>query len=86
MYGIREEFGIVKEQKAICSIQLLLDVLRARCQSPRCTAVPVVRHREISTTVVITSLYSSGHEYKFCSSYDANGIYAKNLQIVASLL
>ena len=86
MYNIREEFGMVKEKKVICSTELLLEVFRARCQTPGCTALPVVRYHTVSTTVVISSLCSSGHEYKFCSSHEVNGIYANNLQAAASLM
>ena len=36
--------------------------------------------------MVISILCSSGHEYKFCSSHEVNGIYANNLQAAASLM
>ena len=86
MYNVGKEILMVNKRKVICSIELLLDVFCARCQTSGCTAIPVVRYHTISTTVVITSLCSSGHEYKFCSSHDVNGIYANNLQVAASLM
>ena len=86
IYGMKEEFGMVKERKVICSMQLLLDIFQARCQTPGCTETPVVRYHVVSTSVVINSSCSSGHEYKFCSSHMDNGIYANNLQTAASLM
>ena len=75
MYNVEKEILMVNERKVICSIELLLDVFHGRCQTFRRT---VVHYHTISATVVITSLCSSAHEYKFCSSHEVNGIYANN--------
>lgn len=87
IYNVQKQFKMVTERKIICSLDLLLQLFRARCQTPGCVGVPAVSHHFIGTAIVINSTCSSGHNNRFCSSHELlNGLYVNNLQAAASLL
>ena len=47
---------------------------------------PIVKHHFIGTTLVVNCSCSAGHNYRFASSHEVNGIYANNIQAAASIL
>ena len=53
VYDLEEEFSIVKEQKFVCSLDILLAVFQARCHTPGCTALPTVKHSFVGVTVIV---------------------------------
>ena len=86
LYEIEQEFKTVTERKFISSLDLLLEVFQSRCQIPGCVHSPIVKHHFIGTTLIVNCSCSFGHNYRFASSHDVNGIYANNIQAAASIL
>lgn len=86
MYTMKEEFGMVKEKKFICSVDILLAAFQARCQTPGCTALPTLRYTFVGVTLIVNCECSSGHKYRFCSSHVVNEIHFNNLQAAASII
>ena len=86
LYSSKEEFKMVQETKFICSLDLLLAVFQARCQTPGCTALPSVRFHFVGVTINVNSTCSSGHTHRFCSSHRINDVYTSNLQVAASIM
>ena len=86
LYEMEQEFKLVTERKVISSLDLLLEVFQSRCQIPGCVHSPIVKHHFIGTTLIVNCSCSSGHNYRFASSHDVNGIYANNIQAAASIL
>ena len=86
VYAMKEEFCMVKEKKFICSLDILLAVFQARCQTPGCTALPSLRYTFVGITFILNCECSSGHKYRFCSSHVANEIHSNNLQVAASII
>ena len=86
IYKLTREIRMVDEKKFICSFDSMLSVFQAQCQEGGCTNATKVKHHFIGTTLVLTSSFLSGHTFQFCSSHDVNGIYASNLQILASII
>ena len=86
IYAMKEEYNMVQEKKIVCSLSLLLGVFQARCQTPGCTAVPNVRHHIVGITLIVNCVCSSGHQYRFSSSHQVNGIYANDIQVAASVI
>ena len=86
MNNFAREVELVKEKKFVCSLDLIINVFQARCQTPGCSNACTVKHHFIGTTLIVTCSCVSGHHFKFCSSHDVNGIYANNLQAAASVL
>ena len=80
VYSMKKEYKMVKEKKIVCSLDLLLQIFQSRCQTPGCTAESQIQYHFIGVTVVINSVCSEGHKYRFCSSPQVNDIYANNLQ------
>ena len=85
-YMLKPEINIVKEKKFICSLDLMLQIFMSCCQSPGCANVPHVKHHFIGTTLVVNSSCQDGHNVRFCSSHEVNGMYANNLQAAAAIL
>jgi hypothetical protein len=86
VYMVEQEYKIVTERKFICSLDLLLEVFRSRCQIPGCVQSPTVNHHFNGTTLIVNCSCSSGHNHRFTSSHYVNGIYANDIQAAASLL
>ena len=86
MYAMENECAMVQERKFVCSLDLLLATLQARCQVPGCAALPNVRCHFVGVTVIVNCQCSSGHNYRFCSSHQVNDVYANNLQAAASII
>jgi hypothetical protein len=86
VYLMKKEYKMVKEKKFVCSLDLLLQIFQSRCQTPGCTAESQIQYHFIGVTVVINSVCSEGHKYRFCSSPQVNDIYANNLQAATSLM
>jgi solute carrier family 8 (sodium/calcium exchanger) len=86
VYSMKKEYKMVKEKKFVCSLDLLLQIFQSRCQTPGCTAESQIQYHFIGVTVVINSVCSEGHKYRFCSSPQVNDIYANNLQAATSLM
>ena len=84
--GYQQELKMVQGKKIICSLDLLLAVFKARCQTPGCTVVPTVRYYFVGVAIIIKSSCSAGHTHKFCSSYQMNEVYANNLQVATSIM
>lgn len=81
------EFEMVKETKFVCSLALLLQIFKARCQTPGCVNTPTVNYRFICASLFVNSVCSSGHKHVFCSSHElGEGVYANSLQAAASIL
>ncbi|CAB4029414.1 Hypothetical predicted protein, partial [Paramuricea clavata] len=80
VYSMKKEYKMVKEKKFVCSLDLLLQIFQSRCQTPGCTAESQIQYHFIGVTVVINSVCSEGHKYRFGSSPQVNDIYANNLQ------
>lgn len=85
LYSFEQEFKMVNEQKFICSLDLLISVFKARCQTPGCRLVPDVTYHFVGTTVVINCLCSLSHAFRFLSSREVNGIYTNNLLAASSI-
>jgi hypothetical protein len=86
VYALQEEFSMVKEKKFVCSVDILLAALQARCQTPGCTALPTVKHHLVGITLIVNCTCPSEHTYRFCSSHLVNDIYSNNLQAAASVI
>ena len=84
--GYQQELKMVQGKKIICSLDLLLAVFKARCQTPGCNVVPTVHHYFVGVAIIIKSSCSAGHTHKFCSSHETNEVYANNLQVVTSIM
>ena len=84
--GYQQELKMVQGKKIICSLDLLLAVFKARCQTPGCTVVPTVHHYFVGVAIIIKSSCSAGHTHKFCSSHETNEVYANNLQVMTSIM
>ena len=84
--GYQQELKMVQGKKIICSLDLLLAVFKARCQTPGCTVVPTVQYYFVGVAIIIKSSCSAGHTHKFCSSHQTNEVYANNLQVVTSIM
>ena len=86
MNNFARQVELVKEKKFVCSLDLIINVFQARCQTPGCSNACTDKYHFIGTTLIVTCSCVSGHHFKFCSSHDVNGIYANNLQAAASVL
>jgi hypothetical protein len=86
VYALKEEFSMVKEKKIVCSVDILLAALQARCQTPGCTALPTVKHHFVGITLIVNCMCPSEHTYRFCSSHLINDIYGNSLQAAASVI
>ena len=76
----------MQERKFVCSLDLLLAAFQARYQIRGCTALPNVKCHFVGITLIVNSLCSSGHKYRFCSSHQVNDVYSNNLQAAASII
>jgi hypothetical protein len=79
IYNVEREFKIVNEKKFICSIDLLICMFQARCQTPGCDKSPEVNYHFIGPTVIVNCLCPQGHKFRFCSSHQRR--YDKQLAI-----
>jgi hypothetical protein len=86
IYNVEREFKIVNEKKFICSIDLLICMFQARCQTPGCDKSPEVNYHFIGPTVIVNCLCPQGHKFRFCSSHEVNGIYGNNLMAAACIM
>ena len=86
MYSLEEELTMVPEQKFICSLHLLLEVLVSRCQTPGCSNTPNIKYHFMGTALIFNSTCLSGHEFRFCSLSEVNSLYVNNIQISAAVL
>ena len=78
---------MVKETKVVWSLALLLQIFKARCQTPGCVNTPTVNYRFICASLFVNSVCSSGHKHVFCFSHElGEGVYANSLQAAASIL
>ena len=85
-YALNEELKMVEEKRFICSLDLLLDMLSKRCQTPGCNSSPNVTHHFIGTTLVANISCQVGHVFRFCSSHEVNQMYVNNIQVAAAAL
>ena len=85
-YALNEELKMVEEKRFICSLDLLLDMLSKRCQTPGCNSSPNVTHHFIGTTLVANISCQVGHAFRFCSSHEVNQMYVNNIQVAAAVL
>ena len=77
---------MVNDKKFICSLDLLICMFKARCQTPGCDKKPEVNYHFIGTTVIVKCLCPQGHQFRFCSSHEVNGVYGNNLMAAASIM
>lgn len=47
---------------------------------------PKVKHHFVGATVVVNTLCPVDHAFRFCLSYEVNGMHANNLQAAAALV
>ena len=85
-YALNEELKMVEEKRFICSLDLLLDMLSKRCQTPGCNNIPNVTHHFIGTTLVANISCQAGHAFRFCSSHEVSQMYVNNIQVAAAVL
>ena len=85
-YALNEELKMVEEKRFICSLDLLLDMLSKRCQTPSCNNIPNVTHHFIGTTLVANISCQAGHAFRFCSSHEVSQMYVNNIQVAAAVL
>ena len=85
-YALNKELKMVEEKRFICSLDLLLDMLSKRCQTPGCNNSPNVTHHFIGTTLVANISCQAGHAFRFCSSHEVNQMYVNNIQVAAAVL
>ena len=85
-YALNEELKMVEEKRFICSLDLLLDMLSKRCQTPGCNSSPNVTHHFIGTTLDANISCQVGHAFRFCSSHEVNQMYVNNIQVAAAVL
>ena len=85
-YALNEELKMVDKKRFICSLDLLLDMLSKRCQTPGCNNSPNVTHHFIGTTLVANISCQAGHAFRFCSSHGVNQMYVNNIQVAAAVL
>ncbi len=76
VYSMKKEYKMVKEKKIVCSLDLLLQIFQSRCQTPGRTAESQIQYHFIGVTMVINSVCSERHKYRFCSSPQVNDTYA----------
>ena len=86
LYSMKHEYKMVQEKKCVCSLDLLIDIFRSRCHTPACQAKPHVQYHFIGITLIVNTVCSEGHKYRFCSSHQVNDVYANNLQVAACIL
>lgn len=83
----QHEFEMVKENKFVCSLGLLLQIFEARCQTPGCVNAPTISYRFVCGSLIIDSSCSSNHKHRFCSSHElGEGVYVNSQQAAASIL
>ena len=85
-FGLRKELQLVKVEKFICSLDLFLELFSKCCQTPGCLNTPRVKHHFVGATLVVKTSCEAGHNFRFCSSHEVNGIYANNLLSSAAVL
>ena len=85
-YALNEELKMVEEKRFICSLDLLLDMLSKRCQTPGYNNIQNVTHHFIGTTLVANISCQAGHAFRFCSSHEVNQMYVNNIQVAAAVL
>jgi hypothetical protein len=84
--AIKEEYRMAQYRKFVCTLSLFLEVFKARCQTPGCTAVPTVKYHFVGMALFVTSTCTFGHKNKFFSSCEVNNIFVNNLQTAASII
>ena len=65
MNNFAREVELVKEKKLVCSLDLIINVFQARCQTPGCSNACTVKHHFIGTTLIVSCSCVSGHHFKF---------------------
>ena len=85
-YALSEEFKMVEENRFICSMDLLLDVLSQRCQTPGCSNILNVVHHFIGKILIANISCHTRHVFRFCFSHEVNLKYANNIHIAAAML
>ena len=80
-----EELCHIKGTKVISSLDLLLQQLTGICKYPGCIHM-ALEYSLCDTCAVIRWKCPAGHEGRFCTSGDANGMLSKNLQTAATVL
>ena len=82
---LEEEISLVKETKVICSLDILLELVKY-CHHPGCANEASFKQNTIGPTLIVNWNCPSGHQGRFSSSKDVNAIYANNLQVAAAIL
>lgn len=81
-----EELGHIKGIKVICSLDLLLQHFAGPCKYSGCIHLTALEYSLLGTCAVIRWKCPAGHNGKFCTSGDVNGMMSNNLQAAASVL
>ena len=55
IYNVKEEYEMVQDKKFVCTLSLFLDLFRARCQTPGCTAVPDIKYYFVGMALFVSS-------------------------------
>ena len=82
---LEEEISLVKETKVICSLDILLELVKY-CRHPGCANEASFKQHTIGPTLIVNWNCPSGHQGRFSSSKDVNAMYANNLQVAAAIL
>ena len=85
-YLYLNELKFISETKVICSLELLLNRFQGSCKHPGCIHDVVVRSTLCGTSAIISWICPAGHQGKFCTSGEINGVLANNLQASAAVL
>jgi len=83
---MKEEIYLVVETKVICCLDLLLKLFAQKYGQPGCQLPTTVGHTVWGTSVGIKWKCAVGHNAKFWSSHNVNGVLASGLEACAAVL
>lgn len=82
----REELGLIKGTKVICSLDLLIQQLEGSCKHPGCIHEATVDYTLCGTSAMLRCKCPAGHIRRFCTSGDVNNVLSNNFQTAAAVL
>ena len=83
---LKEEISLVVETKVICCLDLLLQLFAQKYGQPGYQLPTTVGHPVWGTSVGIKWKCAVGHNAKFWSSHNVNGVLASDLEACAAVL
>ena len=85
-YQYQEELGLIKGTKVICSLNLLIQLLKGSCRHPGCIHDTAVDYTLCGTSAMIRCKCPAGHIWRFCTSGEVNNVLSNNFQAAAAVL